>query len=107
MKRRIPIIATIGAIIGIFLLLQNPVNAKLLRLEFIGAIVVAWIGLAWIFWKWKKFRFLWIVIPLILIIPFLLLGRQIDPDILRETYLRRLITFNGTRYYWGGKPSRN
>jgi len=104
--KRITAIFTIGALVGIFLALFHPVNSTLHRLVLVVSIGVCWSGLTNLLWNQKRVRCLFLLLPLLVAIPFVLPARDIDTAVLREDYVRRLNAFEGDDYYWGGESSR-
>ncbi len=106
MPRRLLILIALGTIVWIFFIPRSPVNSRLHRFELIGAIVVLWTCLALLCWQRKKIRYLLFAITIALPLLFLLPGRQIDRVELSKLYLRRLIDFDNTIYYWGGEGPR-
>jgi hypothetical protein len=106
MWRRLILILTLGAIAGIFVIPLNPVNSKILNLVILGCIVGAWLGFTVLGWKRKPLRILALILPFIVAIPFILPDGDIDPDELRQDYVRRMNEFEGMKYFWGGESSR-
>lgn len=106
MWRRIILILTLAAIAGMFLILLNPVNSIILRLAFLGSIGGAWTGCTIIGWKRKPFRIVALMLPFIAGMPLILPSGDIDPEELRQEYVRRMNGFEGTNYVWGGESSR-
>ncbi|MGJ8632507.1 MAG: NlpC/P60 family protein [Luteolibacter sp.] len=106
MWKRLLIICTVGAFLGIFLSVLNPVNSKLLKLAFLGCVFAGWVGLTVLLWRRKGTRIVCLVLPLLVAIPLVLPGGEIDSDELREGYVKRLSGFEGTKYHWGGESSR-
>ena len=106
MWRRLILICTLGAVVGIFVIPLNPVNSKILKLAFLGCVVGAWIGYTTLSWKRKPLRVAALILPLLAAIPFILPGGVIDANELRKDYVRRMAEFEGTKYFWGGESSR-
>ncbi len=106
MWRRLILIFTLGAIAGIFVIPLNPVNSKILKLAFLGCIFGAWAGFTITTWRRKPLRIAALIPPFIVATPFILPGGDIDPQELRQDYVRRMTEFEGTKYYWGGESSR-
>ncbi len=105
MNKRLIIIITVGALAGVLLLPLNPVNSKMLKIVFLGSTVGVWIGFTILFWKRRFLRYFAFTIPFLMIIPFILPGREIDSEELRTDYLKRMNDFEGTKYHWGGESS--
>ena len=89
MWRRLILILTLGALAGIFVIPLNPVNSKILKLAFLGCIVGAWTGFTILGWKCKPSRIAALILPFIVGIPFILPGGDMDPQELRQDYVRR------------------
>jgi hypothetical protein len=106
MFKRLVIICTLVALAGIFLIPRNPVNNKLFNLAFFGCIFGAWIGFTILAWKKKPLRLAVLILPLLIVVPFIIPGREIDSNQLRQDYVRRMKEFEGTKYYWGGESMR-
>ncbi len=95
-----------GAAAGIFMIPLNPVHSKLLNLAFLGCFVSAWMGCAILLWKRRRWRFVALIFPLLVGIPFILPGGKIDAEELRHDYVKRMNQFHGTKYVWGGESDR-
>ena len=106
MWKRLILILTLGCLAGIFVIPLNPVNSKLLKVALLGCFVGTWIGFTILVWNRKPLRMIAMLLPLVAVIPFILPGREIDPDELRQDYVRRMKGFEGTKYHWGGESSR-
>jgi len=50
-------------------------------------------------------RRVFLLVPLLGIVPFLLPGKPVDADALRNDYVQRMRGYLGTRYVWGGETS--
>lgn len=106
MWRRLILICTLGAFVGMFVIPLNPVNSKLLKLAFLACVTGALLGLAILTWKRRSLRLVSLLLPLLVAIPFMLPGGKIDGEELREDYVRRMCKLEGTKYVWGGESSR-
>ncbi|MDP4623611.1 MAG: NlpC/P60 family protein [Akkermansiaceae bacterium] len=106
MIRRLLLILTLGSLAAIIMVNLDPVTTKLHRLILLSALIGIWLGPLILLWKKKPARIALCVIAAIAIIPFLLPGRTIDPQELRQDYLKRMISYQGTPYHWGGENSR-
>lgn len=104
--RRLVLVCTLGALVGIFLIPLNPVNSRLLNLAFLGCVVGAWLGFVVLVWMRKSVRIFALILPVLVAIPFALPGGEMDSDELRKDYLRRMAEFEDTKYFWGGESSR-
>ena len=106
MLRRLILIGTIGALLGIAVIYFIPVSSTVIKLGFLGCVGVAWAGLLILLWKRKPARIVLLILPLGLIIPLSLPGREIATDELREDYVKRLSEYEGTIYFWGGESAK-
>lgn len=106
MWKRLILIFTLGALAGVFVFPLNPVHSTMLKAGWLGCLAVTWLGLTILVWKRRPLRIAALALPWLGVLPFLLPGREIDPDELRRDYVRRMTGFEGTRYYWGGENSR-
>lgn len=66
----------------------------------------AWVGITILLWRRKALRAGILMLPLLAVAPFMLPGNEIETEVLRQDYVRRLAEFEGTGYYWGGENSR-
>lgn len=106
MWRRLILIGTLGALAGVFVIPLNPVNSTFLKLAYLGCVLGAWIGFTILAWKCRRLRVIALILPLLVAIPFILPGSEIDSGALRQDYVRRMSAFEGTKYHWGGESSR-
>lgn len=105
-RRRLITICTLGGLAGLVVITLNPVNGLLLRLAFLGCAVGVWAGITVLAWNRKPLRIALVVLPLVLAVPFVLPGREMDPAELRADYVRRMEALVGTKYHWGGESAR-
>jgi len=105
-SRRLLTICTLGAAAGVVVFFLNPVNSTVMRLAFLGSLLGAWAGLTYFVWNRKALRFLVMLAPSLLTIPFLLPGRPFDSKDLRADYMTSLASYEATRYFWGGESPR-
>ncbi len=99
------LMGSLGALALVVVLQLHPVNSTSLKLINLGGILAIWVGLTIFFWSRKKLRIAFLMIPVLVAIPFVLPGRTIDQEKLRQDYLKRLSEFEGTKYIWGGENS--
>jgi len=104
--RLLTLIASLGSFAGVFVLNLHPVNSTLLKLTMLGLIGGAWLGATVLSWQRNTLRRIALSLPLLAIIPFLLPGRDIDANELRNDYVNRVSQFEGTKYFWGGESPR-
>src|SRR5690606_38641036 len=100
------LIGTLGACAGVFAFALNPLSSAILRLAVLGCLVSVWLGFMVLAWKKKPVRIALLLAPVLLAVPFLLPGCEIEADGLRDDYVRRMTGFEGTGYYWGGESAR-
>lgn len=103
MSRCLVLSCTLGAWIGVVASQVGPLHSKLLNAAFLGCLAAGWCGLLALAWPRKGWCRALLIAPILLAIPFLLPGREIDAAELREDYVRRLGKLEGTKYYWGGE----
>lgn len=106
MFRKLLLITIIGSLAAIIVLNIYPVTTKPIRLAILCAVLGIWLGPLLLLWKWKILRYTLLPIPLLVIIPFLLPAKPIDKDALRKDFIRRMISYQGTDYHWGGENGR-
>jgi len=97
---------TLGAVIGMVLLPLNPVHHRMLVLTYFLCIFGIWIGSTLLVWKQKNIRAVFLMIPALAILPFLLTDKPMDSEALRRAYLQRLTDLEGATYHWGGESPR-
>lgn len=105
-SRRLLTICTIGAFAGLIVFSLTPVNSTFFRLAFLGSLLGAWIGITFLTWRFKPARFATLALPFLFAIPFLLPGDEIEAEELHSDYMRRLASYEGAPYFWGGENSR-
>ena len=106
MWRRLLIILTIGAVVGLFVIQLNPVFDKIYRVAFVAFLLGAWLGPLPLVWRRKPLRFGWLALPVLVVLPFALPGDHPDGAALRGAYVARMTQLVGTKYVWGGESSR-
>lgn len=106
MFRRLLLILTLGSIAALVMVNLDPVTTKLHRLVILCAIVGIWLGPLLLMWKRKKVRIALSIVPVLVILPFLLPGKEMAQGELREDFLKRMVSYEGTEYHWGGESGR-
>lgn len=102
--RRLKIIILIGSVGVIAACFINPINSGVMRLAFLGSILVFWIGAISVFWHSRIAKCTLIAIPAILLASILLSpSRNIDTDLLQQRYVTNLKSYENTKYVWGGE----
>ncbi len=100
------LIGALGALAGVFVFALHPLSITILKLAFLGCLAATWAGTVVLVWKKKPIRIALLLVPVLLVVPFLLPGGEIDAGELRDDYVRRMTGFEGTEYYWGGENAR-
>jgi hypothetical protein len=103
---RLLLILTVGSLVALIMLNLDPVSTKPLRLAILSAMLGIWLGPLLLLWKRKAVRLALLPIPLLVIIPFLLPAKPIDKEALRNDFIRRMVSYQGTKYHWGGESGR-
>lgn len=85
------------------LLLLFPVRTTLFRLAIIAFVLLTWGSLLLLVWPKRGLRLSALLVSLGALVFLALPGRPIDQPLLRETYLRRLRSYDDTRYVYGGE----
>lgn len=106
MFRRLLLILTLGSIVTLVVLNLDPVTTKLHRLAILCAMVGLWLGPLLLLWQRKAIRVALCVVPILAILPFLLPEKELTRSKLHDEYLKRMISYEGTKYHWGGENSR-
>lgn len=106
MLRRLLIILTIGSIAALVAIYLDPVTTKLHRLVLLSALIGIWLGPLLLVWKRKSLRIAFLVLPIFVIVPFLLPGKNVNKIELRDDFLKRMVSYKGTPYHWGGESGR-
>ena len=97
---RLVVIAGLALAVGCAAL---PIHNRILQAGLGLGCALVWGG-AWVMLAGRtKSRRLLLVLPWLVLIPFVLPGKPIDPDALRTDYVSRLQGYDGTRYVWGGE----
>ena len=103
MLRKLCWLGGVLGIMGIVVLLQRPYHDGALRYGLPVSILCLWSMLLISLWSLRRLRTLLLILPLVVILPFLLPGKPMDQIALRADYLERLRGFGGTVYVWGGE----
>lgn len=104
--RRIILLLTVGSVAALLLLNFDPVSSRMHRLVILLSLAGLCSGSLFLFWKSVAARVVIIAMPIILLAPFLLPGKAIDAKALRDDYLARMRSYEGTAYHWGGESRR-
>ena len=105
MTCRLLYIITLGAFIGLLILLNNPVHSGITKLGFIICLVACITGILRILWKFKLARLVPAILALLLIVFSIIPSKPIDSKKLHQLYIEQLQSFEKTPYVWGGESS--
>jgi hypothetical protein len=97
---------TLSGLVGLLLLTLNPVHSMGFNLIHLGLALAAWSGATILGWKWNGLRMVMLGVPQLLMVLFLLPGKEIEVGELRDDYVKRMADFEGTQYSWGGESAR-
>jgi hypothetical protein len=87
-------------------LLWQPLHNGWLRYGLPLTLLVMWVGLLMRVWDRRKWRTVVLCLPVLLALPFVMPGRELDRGRLTDHYLASMRRFEGTRYVWGGEGGR-
>src|SRR5687767_13879899 len=82
-------------------LLWQPLHNGLLRYGLPLTLAAVWTGLLMLAWEWMNWRIVVLCLPLLMVLPFVMPGRELDRSRLTDRYLASMRGFIGTRYVWG------
>ena len=80
-----------------------PVENRITRLALITGIIVIGSGALLLWWNKRGIRFTLLLLGVIPVLAVCLPGRDVNPNILEEDYVRNLRSFQGVHYVWGGE----
>jgi len=103
---RLLLILTIGSLVALISINLDPVTTKLHRLAILCAMCGIWLGPLLLFWKRKVIRYLLFPLPILAAIPFLLPEKALNREELRDDFINRMVSYEGTDYHWGGESGR-
>ena len=84
-------------------LIIQPENRGILRLAALALFLSVYAGGIALAWPKRPLRISLIALAIVLVVPFLLPGRNPDAARLREAYTQSLAAYEGTTYSWGGE----
>jgi hypothetical protein len=88
----------------VFLFLwAHPVSYRSTRLAIIVLALFIWTLTLLLWWKSKPIRYLCCGVFILVLLVAILPGRNPNPSHLRDRYVRSLLTYEGTKYVWGGE----
>ncbi|MEY2576557.1 MAG: hypothetical protein QOF80_2044 [Verrucomicrobiota bacterium] len=105
MRSRLILFFSCAGVLGLMILL--PWRTSLIRLGLLGMWVLVLMSLVSLLWRWKVWRFL-LLLMLAFSGAFVLLPGRSPTDTLglRQRFVRRLETYEGVRYVYGGENHR-
>jgi len=101
--RRITVLLWCALLVVWVAVMIQPLSVTLSRLAGAGGFVVLWLVAVLLVWRRRPVS---LAIMLVVLVPGIWLafpGRETDVEKLRESYLRNLQRYEGTRYVWGGE----
>lgn len=103
MIRRLLRLALIGSLTGIIAMLCWPFHDGVFRYGLPLSLVACWV--VTLFWAWprKTARVLLMTLPVLVVLPFCLPDKPMDPEKLHARYVMALRRLEGVRYLWGGE----
>lgn len=92
------------ALLSILLILFfDPINRGITRYSFVSLLVVFTIYSIYISWKSTYLRFLSLTFPTLFLLIFVIDGKKVEGEVLRQQYIKELTKFEGSGYLWGGE----
>jgi hypothetical protein len=85
---------------------MSPVRSTLARLALIAGVAGVWGGALALSWRIRWLRVFGLALAAMLGALLVLPGRPHDPARLRDQYVKSLVTYDSTRYVWGGETGR-
>ncbi len=104
--RRLILLLTIGSVVALVLLNLDPVSTRAHRLLILCSMAGVCFGPLFLLWKFVAARVVFLTLPFLLLAPFLLPGKDIDQKALGDDYMKRIVTYEGIVYHWGGENRR-
>jgi hypothetical protein len=104
--RRLILLLTVGSVVALIVLNLDPVSTRAHRLVILCSLAGVCFGPLFLLWKSLAARVAFLALPVLLIAPFLLPGRDIDRTALCDDYLARMVSHEGIGYHWGGESRR-
>ena len=80
-----------------------PVSSSFTKAWLLAALAALWMGLLGLGWARKGVRWIVLSLPVLILGGLMLPSEGINRDALRDAYVKRMRSFEGTRYYWGGE----
>lgn len=103
---RLAKIFLILSLIGIVVSYLHPLHSSVTKIALLGSIGAFWLCALIVFYQYYVYRTIFIVLPIIAIIPFVLPGKDVEPNELRSRYTQALRSYENSTYFWGGENKR-
>ncbi|MDB6125797.1 MAG: cell wall-associated hydrolase, invasion-associated protein [Pedosphaera sp.] len=84
-------------------LILYPVNNLPLRLSVLAAVMALYFGLLYFWWSNRTIRFTALTFIFLIGLFVLLPAKKFNASALRKNYVTSLLSYEGTRYIWGGE----
>jgi hypothetical protein len=104
--RRLILLLTLGSVVALVLLNLDPVSTRAHRLVILCSLAGVCFGPLLLLWRYQAARVVFIALPILLLAPFLLPGKDIERKPLRDDYLKRIVSYEDIGYHWGGESRR-
>jgi len=104
--RRLILLLTVGSVAALILLNLDPVSTRAHRLVILCSLAGVCFGPMLLLWKFVAARIVFLTMPLLLLSPFLLPGKEIEQNALHDEYLKRIVSYEDVGYHWGGESRR-
>lgn len=106
MSKKLPAFIITGCAAILLFDVLSPISSLIFKAAFLVASAGLWLGVLMVFWQRRTARLILLMLPLLAALPWLLPARPADTQALRSLYVRRLQSFEGTTYVWGGESHR-
>ncbi|MCW1884685.1 NlpC/P60 family protein [Luteolibacter flavescens] len=103
MSRKYPIRLVLYAGALAAYLAWQPLHNGWVRYGLPLALAMTWAGAVMLAWERRKWRVAVMGLPLLVMLPFIMPGRELDAPRLTDRYLASMRGYEGTRYRWGGE----
>ena len=100
--RVVPVLASLGMVLAML----NPVHDRRGLVVALGLGLLFWGAGLLLLWRVRAGRWIWLVLGVAVVLPFLSPGRAADTEALRADYVQRMRALEGVPYVWGGESGR-
>lgn len=83
-----------------------PIRFGTLRLVMAASVALLWLGALGLAWRYTAIKRILLAVSAAFILFLVFPSRPLDPQKLREEYVRTLQSYDGTIYVWGGESRR-